>query len=74
MMNAFLLVASQVLMFFIGISSLAGLLAMIIAGLVFGSIMTLITVIAHEDYGGKNIPKILGAFMTAGAVGILIYE
>ena len=52
----------------------SGLLAMIIAGVVYGSILTLIAVIAHEDYGGKNIPKILGAFMTAGAVGILLYE
>ena len=61
-------------MFFIGVSSLAGLCAMIIAGIVFGSVLTLMTVIAHEDYGGKNIPKILGAFMTPGAVGILIFE
>lgn len=47
---------------------------MIVAGIVYGSILTLMTVISHEDYGGKNIPKILGAFMTAGAIGILIYE
>ena len=61
-------------MFFSGLSSLAQLCAMILAGLVYGSTFVLITVIAHEDYGGKNIPKILGAFMTAGAVGILIFE
>ena len=47
---------------------------MIIAGINYGSILALMTIISHEDYGGKNIPKILGAFMTAGAVGILIYE
>ena len=46
---------------------------MILAGIVYGSTFVLITVIAHEDYGGRNIPKILGALMTAGAVGIFVY-
>ena len=31
-------------------------------------------IIAHEDHGHKHVGKILGVFMTAGAIGIIIFD
>ena len=47
---------------------------MVIVGFVSGGTFTLMGIIAHEDYGAKHSAKVLGTFMTAGAVGILIFE
>jgi len=74
MVNAFFLVASQILMFFIDVSSLALLLSVMIVAFVSGSSFVLAGQIAHEDYGSKHYNKILGIFMTGAAVGILIFE
>ena len=74
MINAFFLVASQILMFFIDVSSLALLLAVIIVAFVSGSSFVLAGQIAHEDYGTKHYSKILGIFLTGAAAGIFIFE
>ena len=74
MINAFFLIASQILMFFIDVSGLALLLAVMIVAFVSGSSFVLAGQIAHEDYGSKHFNKILGIFMTGAAVGILVFE
>lgn len=74
MVNAFLLFASQILMFFIEYSSLALLISVIIVAFVEGSCFTVAGQIAHEDYGGKHYGKILGIFLTGAAVGIFIFQ
>lgn len=71
---SFLLCASQVLMFFISFSTLALTLAIIIVGFTSGGAFCLIGIIAHEDYGTKNVSKILGYLMTGAAIGILIFD
>lgn len=74
MVNTFFLLASQILMFFIDVSSFALLLSVMIVALVSGSSFVLAGQIAHEDYGSKHFIKILGIFMTGAAIGILIFE
>jgi len=74
MFYAFLVVASQILMFFIGVSSLALYLAVIIVGFCEGGLFVLAGIIAHEDYGSKKYNRILGIFMTGAAIGILVFE
>lgn len=71
---SFLLCASQVLMFFISVSSLASFLAICIVGFTSGGAFTLIGIISHEDYGTKHVTKILGFLMTGAAFGILIFD
>lgn len=71
---SFFLAASQVLMFFISLSSLAMYLALGICGFVQGGSFTLIAVISHEDYGSKHVSKILGFLLTGGALGIFIFD
>ena len=61
-------------MFFVSVSSLALYIAVIISGFASGGTFTLMGIIAHEDYGPKYCAKIIGAFMTAAAVGILIFD
>lgn len=61
-------------MFFISVSALALYIAVIIVGFISGGTFTLMGIIAHEDYGTKNVPKILGVFMTGAAVGIFIFD
>lgn len=72
--NSFLLVASQILMFFISYSSAALMLANVLVGFLSGSTFTIMGVIAHEEYGIGNISRILAMLMTASAVGILVFE
>ena len=60
-------------MIFIGMSSLALYLAVILVAFAEGGIFVLTGIIAHEDYGTKKYSKILGIFWTGGAVGILIF-
>lgn len=74
MFNTFLLLVSQVLMFFIDVSSLALFLSVVIVAFVSGSSFTLAGIVAHEDYGAKHFNKILGIFMTGGAIGILVFD
>lgn len=74
MFNTFLLVASQILMYFIDLSSLALFIAVVIVAFVSGSTFTLAGQVAHEDYGSKHYNKILGIFMTGAAFGILIFD
>ena len=69
-----LLLASQVLMFFVSVSSLAQFLAIIIVGFTSGGSFCLIGIIAHEDYGTKHVSKILGYLMTGAAIGILVFD
>lgn len=71
---SFLLLTSQILMFFISLSTLALFNAVCIAGFVQGGSFVLIGIISHESYGTPNVAKILGFFMTAGAIGILIFD
>lgn len=71
---AFLLLVSQVLMFFISLSTLALYLAIVMVGFVQGSSYVLVGIITHENYGTKNVARILGTIMTAGAIGILIFD
>jgi hypothetical protein len=61
-------------MFFVSLSTLASLLAVIIVGFVSGGCFTLIGIIAHEDYGTKWVSKIIGYLMTGAAFGILIFD
>ena len=61
-------------MFFISVSGLALYIAVIIVGFISGGTFTLMGIIAHEDYGSKHLAKALGLFMTAAAVGILIFD
>jgi MFS family permease len=71
---ALLLLGSQVLMFFISVSTLALYVAMMIVGFVEGGTFVLAGIIAHEDYGSKKYAKILGIFMTGAALGIFLFE
>lgn len=73
-MFCFLLAVSQVLMFFVNILPIAHWLAMFLTALAYGSSFSLMGIIAHESYGIESFSKILGSFMTAGAVGLFIYE
>lgn len=52
--NAFLLVVSQVLMFFIGQATLFLTLSVILVAFIEGSTFVLAGIIAHEDYGTKR--------------------
>lgn len=61
-------------MFFVSLIPLASLLATIIVGFISGGSFTLVGVIAHEDYGTKNVAKILGTIMTGAAGAILVYD
>lgn len=61
-------------MFFISILSLASLLSIILVGFISGGSFTLIGIIAHEDYGTKNVAKILGVIMTGAAIGIFLFD
>jgi len=61
-------------MFFISLSSTALGLSTVIVALVSGGAFTLMGVIAHEEYGNRNVAKMLVIFMTVGAIGIFIYE
>jgi hypothetical protein len=61
-------------MFFISLLPVAHWLAMLLTSLAYGSTFTLMGVFAHESYGVHSFAKVLGAFMTAGAVGIFIFE
>ena len=70
----FFFVVSQVLMFFISLSSLSLYLAVCIVGFVQGGCFVLVGIISHEEFGIKNFSKSLGRILTAGAVGILIYD
>lgn len=74
MVNCFLLVASQILMFFIDKSSMALFIAIVIVAFISGSSFVIAGQIAHEDYGSKYYNLILGIFMTGAAIGILIFE
>ncbi len=74
MLYTFLLVASQVLMFFIDTLPLANFASVVIVAFISGGSFTLAGIIAHEDYGAKHYNKILGIFMTGAAVGILIFD
>ena len=71
---SFLFVAAQVLMFFISLSSLALYFSVVIVGFVQGGSFTLIGIISQEDYGTKNVSKILGYLLTGAAFGILIFD
>jgi hypothetical protein len=71
---SFLLAASQVLMFFISLSSLAMYISLGLCGFIQGGSFTLVAVISHEDYGSKHVSKILGFILTGGAIGILIFD
>lgn len=71
---SFLLLASQILMFFVALSSFAQYVAVIIVGFVSGGAFCLIGIISHEDYGTKWVSKIIGYFMTGAAFGILIFD
>jgi hypothetical protein len=61
-------------MFFINILPIGHWLAMLFTSIAYGGTFTLMGIIAHESYGVHSFAKVLGTFMTAGAVGILIYE
>ncbi len=61
-------------MFFVSLSSLALTLAIIIVGFVSGGTFCLVGIITHEDYGTRNVSKILGYLMTGAAIGILIFD
>eukprot|EP00347_Sterkiella_histriomuscorum_P000271 403376522 len=74
LMNTVLLIASQVLMFFVNISSAALFISVVLVAFISGSSFVLAGQVAHEDYGEKHFGKILGIFMTAGAFGLLIFD
>jgi MFS family permease len=61
-------------MFFVNMSSFSLYIAVIIVGFVSGGTFTLMGIIAHEEHGHKHVGKILGIFMTAGAVGIIFFD
>jgi hypothetical protein len=73
-MNTILLIVSQILMFFVSVSSIALFLSVVIVAFISGSSFVLAGQVAHEDYGDKHFNKILGIFMTGGAVGFLIFD
>lgn len=72
--NTILLVASQILMFFVNVSSAVLFISVVIVAFISGSSFVLAGQVAHEDYGEKHFGKILGIFMTAGAFGLLIFD
>jgi len=73
-LNSFLFVCAQVLMFFISMSGLAHFVATSLSAYVAGAIFVLVGVIAHEDYGTNNLHKILGFQMTGAAIGIFVFD
>jgi len=74
MVNAFLLVASQVLMFFISVFGLAQFVATIIVGFNSGSTLVCLAAIAHESYGKKYLNVVLGYMLTGVAVGFFLFD
>lgn len=61
-------------MFFIAQITVTLTLSVILVAFIEGSTFVLLGIIAHEDYGTKRYSQILGIFMTAAAVGILVYD
>jgi MFS family permease len=61
-------------MFFVNVSNLVLFIAVVIVAFISGSSFVLAGQVAHEDYGDKHFGKILGIFMTAGALGLLIFD
>ena len=74
MIYSFFFAIAQVLMFFIQYSSLALYLAVIMVGFVQGGCFVLIGIIAHEEYGIKKYIKVVGYMLSAGALGIFIFD
>lgn len=73
--NSFLLVVSQVLMYFVNRNFLLGvMIATGTVGFVSGSTFTLMGVIAHEEYGLANINRILAVLLSFAAAGILLFQ
>ena len=65
---------ANILMFFISVSTLALYLAVCLIAFVEGGCFVLAGIIAHEDYGSKKYSRILGIFLTGGALGIFIFQ
>ncbi len=71
---SFFLICSQLLMFFISVSSIILYIAVLMVSFLSGGTFTLMGVIAHEDYGVQHCSKILGLYMTGAAIGIFIFD